>query len=93
MAFTLESAVAASTAFYILVHSLGLSLPVATKVRSGAELVGKSNATVQTEEKFYGYSIYQQGDEVLPLIEGSPQRMVEILSLTHDLLLFFRSDG
>lgn len=93
MAFTLESAVTASTAFCILVHSLGLSLPVALAVRSNAELVGGSNAIAQTKEKFYCHSFYQRDDELLPLIEGSPQRMVEMISLAHDLSLYFRSDG
>ncbi|NLV99174.1 MAG: hypothetical protein GX034_05195 [Clostridiaceae bacterium] len=93
MAFTLESAVAASAGFYILIHSLGLSLPVADDVRFSAEIVGRSNTAVQTEEKFYECSFYEYEGEYLPLLKSSPQRMIELVSLAHDLSLFFRSDG
>ena len=92
MAFTLESAVAASTAFYILVHSLGLSLPVATELHTGADLLGRSNAAVQEEESFYSQGYYHYGEYDLPQSEGSPQRMVELLSLSHDVTRLLRND-
>ena len=93
MAFTLESAIVSSTAFYILVQSLGFSLPIADDVRMSAEIVGRSNTTVQIEEKFYERSIYEHDGEYLPTLKHSPQRMIELVSLAHDLSLFFRSDG
>ncbi|MDD4324006.1 MAG: hypothetical protein PHR78_05380 [Eubacteriales bacterium] len=92
MAFTLESAVAASTAFYILVYSLGLSLPLAKDVSKSAALVAKCNAVAQAEEKLYSQGVFEYGGEKLLLLEGSPQKMVELLSLTHDLSLYFRTD-
>lgn len=87
MAFTLESAVAASTAFTILIQSLGMSFPLARKFRSAAEIVAETNARSQKKERFYAREEFWQINDSLPYLETSPQRMVELVSLTHDLLL------
>ncbi len=92
MGFSLEALVAVPCCLSILVQLTGLAGPVATGVKATGRI--SAYAALRTED--YGsacrhHTIENSGTGI-PVVETCPQKLVEILSLSRDLVELFRTD-
>lgn len=93
MGFSLEAMVAIPCCLTILAQTSGLVVPLSKQVKQTADIT--AFASLQTRSSGYTCRHKQErrnGLEV-PTVETSPQRAVEAISLTRDLIATIRGHG
>ncbi len=91
MGFSMESIVAIPCCLTILTQTVGLAFPLSRDAKNSADI----NAWMATIENSQGYTchyerVLREGWSI-PYVKTCPQKMVESLSLTHDLISTIKS--
>ncbi len=85
MGFSLEALVAIPCCLSILAHTAGLAGPVATEIKGTARITAYAALQTRSDGDSCRHYLLEREGARLPLVETSPQKIVETLSLVRDL--------
>lgn len=86
MGFSLEALIALPCCLTVLAYSTGLAGPVAAGLKQTADLTASAAITAGATAHTCRHFTLERAGGVLPVVTTNPQKILEALSLAHDLL-------
>ena len=87
MAFSIEAMIAIPLCLSLLGHSTRLAAPVAHGAKSSAVMAAYAASVTKSNGSACRHYTLEKEHWTIPMVETSPQTVVETLSLVHDLVV------